>query len=113
MADDLVFIRKTEDKTLRACAKQDAAVLLGIRGVGLVDVGKVYGGKSLLSEITPKLMVEISPADTANDYDLLGIDKITKKILGVPVTHVVIPPSSPESLATKIELIVKKKSLSS
>lgn len=113
MADDLVFIQKTENRTLLARAKQDAAVLLSIRGVGLVDVNKVYGTQSTATEVTPNLVIEISKAKTANDYDLLGVDKKTRKILGVPITHVVLPPSSPESLATKIELIVKKKSLSS
>jgi serine kinase of HPr protein (carbohydrate metabolism regulator) len=113
VADDLVFVRRTESQALVVCAKQGAQALLSIRGVGLVVVAKIYGAQSVVSETTPKLVIEIAQERSANDYDLLGMDKKTKKILGVPVTHVVLPPNSPELLATKIELVVKKKSLSS
>lgn len=113
VADDIVFIKKTGARSLVVEPKQGMGSFLNIRGVGIIDVAKIYGAKFVIPQTSLDLMIELSNAGTANDYDLLGLDFNTTELLDIPVRHIVLPASAPSVLATKMELIVKNNSLSS
>lgn len=113
VADDIVFIHRTESGGLALRAKQGTGPLLNIRGIGIVDVVRIYGSQHVVPQANLNLVVELSKTGNVNDYELLGFEEKTQEILGVSVQHVVIPFSTQSGVATKIELIVKNNSLSS
>lgn len=81
--------------------------LLEIRGVGVIDVARMFGVRSVTKSASVDLVIELEMWDTSKDYNRLGIEKIEYyNILGVDIPKIVIPVRVGRTMAVIIEAAV-------
>ncbi|MDD7280952.1 HPr(Ser) kinase/phosphatase [Floccifex sp.] len=78
-----------------------------LRGVGIINVARMYGVGSYARECEVSLLIELVPFDDKIDYDRVGIEeKEYVDILGVKILKLQIPVSMGRPMATIIETAV-------
>ena len=88
--------------------------MLEIRGVGIINVSKMFGVASVLDKAMVDLNIHIEQWKPNNQYDRLGIEeKKYTDILGVQIPKLVIPVKEGRSMGVIIESAVTNYLLSS
>ncbi|MCF0106386.1 MAG: HPr(Ser) kinase/phosphatase [Holdemanella sp.] len=78
-----------------------------LRGVGVIDVARMYGAGAFAHETRIHFQIELMAFDDNEDYDRVGIeDKEYVEILGVKILKMNIPVAMGRSMATVIETAV-------
>lgn len=78
-----------------------------LRGIGIIDVKRMYGVSSIADQCAIDFIVHLEPFNAATDYDRVGIeDKEYEEILGVRVLKMRIPVTSGRPMSTIIETAV-------
>ncbi|MGN1194593.1 MAG: HPr(Ser) kinase/phosphatase [Acutalibacteraceae bacterium] len=104
IADDAVEIKKTTAKTLIGSAPDNIRHFIELRGIGIVNARRIFGmGAVKLSEKID-MVIELEPWDSDKVYDRMGLDNVTKDILGVSVPYTVVPVQPGRNLAIIIEV---------
>jgi HPr kinase/phosphorylase len=75
-----------------------------VRGIGIINVAAMFGVRSIRHEKRVDLVVTLKPWDDVPDVDRLGMDDQHLSILGVDVTHIIIPVRPGRDLARLIEV---------
>ncbi len=104
VADDMVHVRLHDDCELLATANPMALHLMEVRGIGIVDVGRMFGIRAVRGQKRVDLVVGLKPWNEVPDVERLGIEQEHVKILGVDVPYVVIPVRPGRDLARLIEV---------
>lgn len=102
VADDAVTIKKVDDYTLVGSAPEIIKHFLEIRGIGILDVAKLYGMGAVRNDKAIDLVVQLD-TDETEKYERLGIDDEYTSILGVNVSKITIPVRPGRNLAVIIE----------
>lgn len=103
VADDVTVLRKTALKRLTGYAPETTRGLLEIRGLGIMDVRKVYGSASVLDRKDLQIIIDMEMWDEEKSYDRLGFDKHYERILGVDIPRYVMPVRPGRNLAVVVE----------
>lgn len=106
VADDIVEIKKVED-TLRATSPELIRYFLEIRGIGIVDVERLYGVGSVKQFDSIDLVVELEAWDDEKEYERLGLEEDSVEILGINIPKVTIPVKSGRNIAMSVEIAAK------
>lgn len=106
VADDSVEIRKDEDK-LFGQYPELIRYFMEIRGIGIIDVERLYGVGAVKEYEYIDLVVELEFWDDNKAYDRLGLDEETTEILGVKVPRVIVPVKPGRNLAMIVELAAR------
>lgn len=106
VADDVVEITKMED-TLRATSPELIRYFLEIRGVGIIDVERLYGIGSVKQFDTIDLVVDLEDWDTNKEYQRLGLEEDSIEILGIGIPKVTIPIKPGRNIAMNVEIAAK------
>jgi HPr kinase/phosphorylase len=109
VADDAVLVRRISPTELRGRTAEVLAHHLEIRGLGVVDVGALYGTLSTMEERQIDLVVELS--DWGDEADRLGLDHPMYTLLDVPLPLVRIPVTAGRSLGLLIETATRNQLL--
>ena len=81
--------------------------MLEIRGIGVINVARMFGVSSVLPKTEINFQVALEPWDPDQDYDRVGIeDKKHENILGVEIPKIVVPVREGRSMAVIIESAV-------
>ena len=104
IADDAVEIKKVSATTLVGCAPDIIRHYVELRGVGIVDVRRLFGMGSVKDTEKIDLIVNLEPWQDGKMYDRLGLDEDTTEILGIKVPSIVIPVSPGRNLSVVIEV---------
>jgi HPr kinase/phosphorylase len=104
VADDAVVIKRVDENTLIGSAPKLLKNRLEIRGVGIINVQKLYGITKVLPKKKIDLIVEISPLNGSEDR--IGNAESTFDILGYDLPMVRIPISSGRSVSNLVEVAV-------
>ena len=104
VADDAVVIKRVDDTTLIGSAPALLKNRLEIRGVGIINVQKLYGITKVLPKKAINLIIEISPMDGREDR--IGNAESSFNILGHEVPLIRIPISSGRSVSNLVEVAV-------
>ena len=104
IADDAVEIRKVSGSTLIGNAPELIRNYVELRGIGIVNVAKLFGMGAVKQENTIDLVVNIVPWRAQQDYDRLGVEEQHMKILGVDVPMNTIPVAPGRNLAVILEV---------
>lgn len=81
--------------------------MLEIRGVGVLNVARMYGISSVLSKAEINFQVDLEAWDKNKDYDRVGIEeKRHETILGVDIPKIIVPVREGRSMAVVIEAAV-------
>jgi len=75
-----------------------------IRGIGIINVAAMFGVKSICLEKSLDLVVTLKAWDQVPDMERLGLEQEFVKILGVDISHIVIPVQLGRDLARLIEV---------
>ena len=103
IADDAVEIRKV-GATLIGNAPDLIRNYVELRGIGIVNVAKLFGMGAVKSENEINLVVNIVPWKEHESYDRLGLEEQHMEILGVQVPMNTIPSTPGRNLAVILEV---------
>ena len=103
VADDAVEIKRI-GATLVGTAPELIRNYLEVRGVGVIDVEKLFGVGSVQDSTQIDLVIQFEKWADDKFYDRLGLDENDTTILDVPVPQITIPVSAGRNLAAIVEL---------
>ena len=104
VADDAVEIKKVSNKTLVGSAPELIRYLIELRGIGIVDVRRIFGMGSVKDTENINLVVKMEPWNDSVTYDRLGMDENYHDILGNKCPCITIPIKPGRNLAVIIEV---------
>lgn len=82
--------------------------LLEIRGIGVIDVSKMFGISSILDKETVDVVIQLDRWVPSKEYTRIGVEEndAIEEILGVKIPKVVVPVTSGRSMSVIIEAAV-------
>ena len=104
IADDAVEISKVSATTLVGRAPEIIRHYVELRGVGIVDVRRLFGMGSVKNSEKIDLVINLEPWQEGKMYDRLGLDEQRTEILGIQVPSIVIPVSHGRNISVVIEV---------
>lgn len=104
IADDAVEIRKVSESSLIGTAPDLIRNYIELRGIGIINVAKLFGMGSVKMENEINLVMNIVPWNTLEAYDRLGLEEHYTEILGVKVPMNTIPITPGRNLAVILEV---------
>ena len=104
IADDAVEIKKIGRDSLVGDAPEMIRYYMELRGIGVVNVRRIYGIGAVKPESGIDLVVHLEPWEEGKAYDRLGLTSESEVILGVEVPRVTIPVRPGRNLAVILEL---------
>ena len=104
IADDAVEIRKVSGGSLIGTAPELIRNYVELRGIGIINVAKLFGMGAVKAENEVNLVVNIVPWNTQEVYDRLGLEDQYMEILGVKIPMNTIPITPGRNLAVILEV---------
>lgn len=104
IADDAVEIKKVSATTLIGRAPEIIRHYVELRGIGIVDVRRLFGMGAVKESEKIDLIINLEEWETGKMYDRLGLDEQTTEILGIKVPSITLPVSSGRNLSVVIEV---------
>ena len=104
VADDAVEIRKISADALVGTAPELIRNYIELRGIGIVNVARLFGMGAVRLDKKIDLVVNIVPWNTHEVYDRLGLEDQYMDILGVKVPMYTIPITPGRNLAVIMEV---------
>ncbi|TVX88019.1 HPr(Ser) kinase/phosphatase [Paenibacillus agilis] len=104
VADDAVEIRQTSDNQLHGTAPDLIRHLLEIRGIGIINVMTLFGAGAVRNNKRISVVIKLETWQQDKQYDRLGLDEETTRILDTDVPLVTIPVRPGRNLAVIIEV---------
>lgn len=103
IADDMVDISAIDNRLVGA-APENIRHFMEIRGLGIINVRRLYGSGSVKFSKAIDLVIELEQWKDDYEYDRLGIDEHHIDLLGVKVPHLVVPVRAGRNLALIVEV---------
>ncbi len=103
VADDAVEIKMKDNNTIEGTAPELIRYYLEIRGIGILDIAKLYGMGAVRDKKVIDIVVQLEEWNTNTSYDRLGIEEQYSEILGIKVSKLVIPLRPGRNLAVILE----------
>ena len=104
VADDCVEIRQEDEDTLVGNAPELIEHLLEIRGLGIINVMTLFGAGAVRSNKKISLVINLELWEKNKQYDRVGLDEETMKIIDTEVTKLTVPVRPGRNLAVIIEV---------
>ena len=104
IADDAVEIRKVSGTSLIGTAPKLVRNYVELRGIGIINVAKLFGMGAVKVDNEINLVVNIVPWDNHEVYDRLGLEDQYTEILGVKIPMNTIPITPGRNLAVILEV---------
>jgi HPr kinase/phosphorylase len=104
IADDAVEIRQTSDNNLFGTAPDLIRHLLEIRGLGILNVMTLFGAGAVRNQVSISLVVKLENWQQDKQYDRLGLDEETTKIIETEVPLLTVPVRPGRNLAVILEV---------
>ncbi|MBB6637547.1 HPr(Ser) kinase/phosphatase [Cohnella thailandensis] len=104
VADDAVEIRQTADNLLYGSAPELIQHLLEIRGLGILNVMTLFGAGAVRTTKQISLVIKLENWQQEKQYDRLGLDEETTKLIEAEVPLVTVPVRPGRNLAVILEV---------
>lgn len=91
VADDVVILNNNTGTALMGTGTNLVQHFMEIRGLGIIDVRRMFGIRSIRYQKRLEIIVELEVWDNSGDYTRTGLEERTSKILGVEITTVKLP----------------------
>lgn len=104
IADDAVEIRRIAANTLMGTAPAVVRNFVELRGIGIINVAKIFGMGAVKTENPIDLVVNVVQWNSHDHYDRLGMDVQYTEILGVKIPTNTIPITPGRNLAIIVEV---------
>lgn len=104
IADDAVEIKQMNDHQLVGSAPELIRHYMELRGIGVVDVRRLFGVSAIKDSANIDLVVNLEPWRDGAVYDRLGLEELHTTILDIELPAVTIPVKPGRNLAVIIEV---------
>ncbi|PZD95159.1 HPr kinase/phosphorylase [Paenibacillus sambharensis] len=104
VADDAVEIKQTSDGQLHGSAPELIRHLLEIRGLGIINVMTLFGAGAVRTQKRISVVIKLENWQQEKQYDRLGLDEDTTRIIDTDVPLVTVPVRPGRNLAVIIEV---------
>ncbi len=104
VADDAVEIKRVSDRTLVGTSPEIIRHFIELRGIGIVDVRRIFGMGSIKETEKIDLVVNLEVWKQDKQYDRLGLVTEYTEILGLQVPCLNIPVRPGRNLAVVLEV---------
>lgn len=104
IADDAVEIKKVSSKALVGSAPALIKHMVELRGIGLVDVSRIFGMGAVKDTEKIDMVVNFEPWEKGKFYDRIGLENDYTEILGIKLPSVTIPVRPGRNLAVILEI---------
>ena len=104
IADDAVEIKKVSAKTLVGSAPELIRHYIELRGIGIVDVRRIFGMGSVKLTEKIDMIINLEPWDNNKVYDRMGAEDVYTKVLDVDVPLYTIPVQPGRNIAVIVEV---------
>ena len=104
IADDAVEIKRVSATTLVGRAPELIRHYVELRGIGIVDVRRLFGMGSVKETEKIDLVIQLENWQEGKMYDRLGLEASTMNILGIEVPTILLPVSTGRNLSVVIEV---------
>ncbi len=106
VADDVVEIKRVEEG-LRGEAPELIRHFMEIRGIGIIDIERLYGVGAVKESEFIDLVIELEFWDENKEYDRIGLDEEYIDLLGVKTPKVLIPVRPGRNIAMIVEVAAR------
>jgi Hpr(Ser) kinase/phosphatase len=107
VADDVVDICRVSEDRLTGEAPEMVRHFMEIRGIGIIDIRAMYGVGAVIVNKSIDLVMHMEKWVEGKEYDRLGLTEEYTTILGVNVTHQIMPVRPGRNLAIIIEVAAR------
>ena len=104
IADDAVEIKRVSAKTLVGSAPSLIKHYVELRGIGIIDVRRIYGMGAVKETEKIDLVIHLEQWVEGKMYDRFGLDDQTYNILGIDVPSITVPVRPGRSLPIILEI---------
>ncbi len=104
IADDAVEIKRVSATTLVGRAPDIIRHYVELRGIGIVDVRRLFGMGAVKETEKIDLVINLENWKQDKMYDRLGLENTTEEILGIEVPSIVLPVCPGRNLSVVIEV---------
>ncbi|CAB3389436.1 HPr(Ser) kinase/phosphatase [Kyrpidia spormannii] len=106
VADDMVLLRRVGSRLIGSSdtINQD---FLSLRGVGLLNIRKLYGIGSVRQVVEVNFEIELVPWDDHSDHDALGNREYTVSYLDVILPKIIIPIKPGRDIAEMVQVAAR------
>ncbi|HET9233045.1 MAG TPA: HPr(Ser) kinase/phosphatase [Candidatus Eisenbacteria bacterium] len=105
VADDVVLIKRRHENVLIGSANALLGHHLEIRGVGIIDLHRVFGIRAIRFQKRVEVEVHLQEWVTGIDYERTGLDSTTTTVLGVQIPLVTVPVFPGKNITVIAEVI--------
>ena len=104
IADDAVELKKMSSRTIVGTSPELIRHFIEIRGIGVVDVRRIFGMGSVKMSEKVDLIINLEHWQEGHEYERLGIDGEYSDILDVKIPSLTVPVRQGRNLAVIIEV---------
>jgi len=104
VADDLVEVRRHPGDVLIGSTGPSIKHFMEVRGIGIIDVKQIFGVSSVKESTRVELVVHLEPENQKRDFDRIGLESHTTKILDVDIPEVILPLRPGRNVAVLLEV---------
>ena len=104
IADDAVEIKRVSSKTLVGTAPEIIRHYVELRGIGIVDVRRLFGMGAVKMTERIDLIINLETWVQGKMYDRLGLEEQMTNILGLDIPSITIPVKPGRNLAIILEI---------
>jgi HPr kinase/phosphorylase len=91
VSDDVVVLTRKAEGVLMGTGTEMLKHLMEIRGVGIIDIRRMFGIRAIRLQKRVEMEVELVEWDEKEDYERLGLEEMMKEYLGVSIHYVKLP----------------------
>lgn len=91
VADDLTIIKRHSEEVLIGKGTEISQHALEIRGVGIIDVARIFGIRGVRMQKRVELEVHLVDWEPGKTYERVGMEERHKEILGVKIPQIILP----------------------
>lgn len=106
VSDDVVEIKKI-DQELHGTSPENIRHFMEIRGIGILDIRRLYGVGSVKTETVIDLIINLENWRDDVEYDRLGLEDDYEEILGLKIPKLTVPVKPGRNIAMIIEVAVR------
>ncbi len=104
IADDAVEIKRVSDKTLVGSAPELIRHYIELRGIGIVDVRRLFGMGSVKISEKIDLVINLEHWQDGKFYERVGLETEYTEIMGIKIPSITIPVNPGRNLAVVLEI---------
>ena len=104
VADDITRLRLLEGRELMASSAEVTRTFMEVRGIGIINVAAIFGGRAIRTEKRLDLVVSLEEWDKVEEIERTGLDQQYIEILGLKIPLVRIPVRPGRDLAGLVQV---------